>query len=241
MRVEPSHIPYISSGMKTALLNAENPFDTGGLENMRQADVAHHANVRFTSNFGAPTYEVAQQASGEIHSGWKVENHALKKANFAFIKFNRMPARDESPSVGDKFHISVAPKDLPKAFEIISRLVNSEESPINSWKASDVDRIRGTRLSLGGQFTLYPKPDRSDGTYSPQYMGKIQALVKTIEQELRAEGIQPSDHKPDSDVAAPEWGYVSYRNEVRSDRQGSANQNASLKREPFFKLTAGSE
>lgn len=236
MRVETTHIPYISSGTRYALLNAKNPFDTGGLENMSQADIARHANVRFTSNYGAPTYQVAQQASGEIYGGWKVENHGLKKANFPFIKFNRVPPRDESPSVGDKFHISVAPKDLPKAFEIISRLINSEESPINSWKTSDLDRIKGERLSLGGQFTLYPKPDRSDGTYSPEYMGKIQALIKTIEQELHAEGVQPSDHKPDSDVAAPEWGYVSYRNEIRSDRHGSEEQSALLRNEPFFKL-----
>lgn len=241
MRVETAPPIYMSSGVKSALSKGESPFNTGGLESMSNADVAPHANVRFTPNYGAPTFEVAQQSTGEIFGGWSSKNNALKLKNFPFIKLTRMPAKEEGKSVGDKFHISVTQKDVPKAFEVIGKLINSEDSPINSWKATDVTRTdpRDTRISQGAQFTLYPKPDRTDGTYSPAYMGKIQALVKTIEQALQQAGVGKSDHQPASDVSAPQWGYVSYRNEIRSDRQGSDSQSASLKREPFFKLTAG--
>ncbi|WP_257626990.1 type III effector [Pseudomonas sp. Xaverov 259] len=243
MRAEPAHIPYISSGIRNGLQNLGNPFNTGGLENMSQADVAQHANVRFKPNHGAPTYEVAQQSNGEIFQGWRVKNHAPIAKKYPFIKFVRTPAKEEQTSVGDKFHISVAQKDMPKAFDVISKLISSEDSPINSWKATDVNRVdpRDTRISQGAQFTLYAKPDRTDGTYSPEHMGKIQALVKAIEQALQQAGIGKSDNKPDSDVSVPQWGYVSYRNEIRSDRQGSESQSASLKLEPFFKLAVGVE
>ncbi|OPA89000.1 type III effector [Pseudomonas fluorescens] len=207
---------------------------------MRKADIAPFANTRFTLNYAAPTYEVAQQSSGQIHGGWRVENKALRHENFPFIKFTRIPPKGGGQTPGDKFHISVAKKDVPKAFELISRLINSPESPIDSWKTSDVDRMdpRDTRLSLGAQFTLYPKPDRADGTYSPEFMGKMHALVSTIEQQLQAEGVGRSDHPPASDVSAPQWRYTSYRNEHRSDREGSAGQTEALKNEPFFKLVA---
>ncbi len=241
MRVETSPPPYISLGVRDALLNGRSPFDTGGLENMSNADVARHANVRFSPNYGAPTFEVAQQSTGEVLGGWSCENKALKLKKFPFIKFTRTPAKEEGKSVGDKFHISVTQKDVPKAFEVISTLIHSEDSPINSWKTTDVSRVdpRDTRISQGAQFTLYPKPDRTDGTYSPEHMGKIRALVKALEQELQEAGVGKSEHKPASDVSAPQWGYVSYRNEVRSDRQGSESQSAALKQEPFFKLIAG--
>lgn len=126
MRAEPAHVPYISSGIRYGLQNLGNPFDTGGLENMSQADVAQHANVRFKPNHGAPTYEVAQQSDGEIFEGWSVKNHAPISKKYPFIKFVRTPAKEEGKSVGDKFHISVAPKDMPKAFDVISKLISSE-------------------------------------------------------------------------------------------------------------------
>jgi len=241
MQVETFHPPYISLGVREALWAGRNPFVTGGLESMSNTDVARHANVRFTPNYYAPTYEVAQQSSGEIFGGWSIENKALKREDFPFIKLKRTPAKEEGKSVGDKFHISVMQKDVPKAFEVISKIINSKDSPINSWKATDLSRIdpRTTRLLQNGQFTLYPKPDRKDGTYSPEYMGKIQALVKALEQALQEASVGKSDHKLASDVSAPQWGYVSYRNEVRSDRQGSESQSVALKQEPFFKLTAG--
>ncbi|WP_256347091.1 type III effector [Pseudomonas sp. D2002] len=241
MRVDTPQASFFGSGIKDLLLNGRNPFDTGGLEGMSNAEVARHANVSFTPNHGVPTYEVAKQSTGEIFAGWSSENKALKYKNFPFIKFTRTPAKQEGRSVGDKFHISVAQKDMAKAFEVVGKLINSEDSPINSWKATDVSRAdpRDTRISQGAQFTLYPKPDRTDGTYSPEHMGKIQALVKAIEQALQEAGISKSEHKPASDVSAPAWGYVSYRNEDRSNRVGSESQSAALKQEPFFKLIAG--
>lgn len=226
-----------------ALLSGDKTYETGGVEHIRQSDIAPYTNTRFTPNYAAPTFEVAQQSSGEIHGGWRVKNYALHDKKFPFIKLTRTPSKEEGPSVGDKFHISVEKKDVPKAFEIISRIVNSPESPINSWKTSDVDRMdpRDTRLSLGAQFTLYAKPDRTDGTYSPEHMGKMQALVNTLEHALQAEGIGRSDHPPASDVSAPQWRYTSYRNENRSDRKGSTAHTEALKNEPFFKLVTSTQ
>lgn len=240
MRLESPPSPYMSESLIKAMLDGENPHDTGGLENMRKEDIAPYTHARFTPNFCAPTFEVALQSKGETYGCWSVKNHAVEDKSYPYITLKRTPAKKEGKSVGDKFHISVDKKDVPKAFEVISKVINAEDSPINSWKTTDVTRSdpRNTRLTLGAQFTLYPKPDRTDGTYSPAYMGKIHALVKTIERELQAAGVGQSDHKPASDVSAPQWGYVSYRNEVRSDREGSPQQSASLKEEPFFKLTS---
>lgn len=217
--------------------NDKDPFQAGGAENISKADIAPYTRTCFKLNHAAPTFEVAQRSSGQSYGGWRVENEARR----SFISFKRTQPRKHEESVGDKFHISVSKADVPKAFEILSKLINAENSPINAWKTTDVTRTdpRDTRLSQGAQFTLYPKPDRADGTYSPEFLGKTQALVNTIEQELKCAGIRKSDHKPASDVSAPQWGYVSYRNEHRSNRVGSESQSAALRDEPFFKLTSG--
>ncbi|WP_294735269.1 type III effector [uncultured Pseudomonas sp.] len=212
--------------------------NTGGLEDMEQKQLAATNNALFKLNYSAPTYEVAQQSSGEIYGGWSVNNTVDETS---FINFKRVPPNGQGQTAGDKFHISVAPQDVTKAYDILSKLLTAENSPIDSWKVTDMGRLTQNtagerRISQGAQFTLYPKPDRADGTYSPEYMGKLQSLVKTIEQELRGAGIGQSEHKPASDVSAQQWQYASYRNANRSDRQGSPDQSDALKKEPFFKL-----
>ncbi|ENI0063693.1 type III effector phosphothreonine lyase, partial [Shigella sonnei] len=41
---------------------------------------------------------------------------------------------------------------------------------------------------------------------------------------------------PASDVRPEDWKYVSYRNELRSDRDGSERQEQMLREEPFYRL-----
>ncbi len=212
----------------------------GGLDEISKKDIQANNNKRFTLNYGLPTYEVAQRSFGDEYGGWRVNNSVTTTS---FINFKRVPATGHGSSVGDKFHLSVAPQDVIKAYDIISKLVAAENSPIDSWKVTDMGRLRGDtpqerRISQGAQFTLYPKPDRANGTYSPEYMGKLHSLVATIEQELRAAGIGQSEHKPASDVSARDWQFTSYRNENRSGRAGSPDQSAALKQEPFFQLVS---
>ncbi len=238
MRIDTPAV-FISLSTAAAIQAGEDPFDTGDLEEMRKEDIAPYTNQRFSLNLNVPNLEVARHASNEHHGGWQINNN-LANTRYPFITLKRSAARQEQKSVGDKLHISVNQKDVPKAFEVMGKLINSQESPINSWKVTDIARIdpRDTRLSQGAQFTLYPKPDLPDGSYSPKHIGKINALVRTLEQSLAAQGIEKSEHKPASDVSAPQWEYASYRNEFRSDRQGSSSQSTALKEEPFFKLVS---
>ncbi|MDD0420870.1 type III effector phosphothreonine lyase, partial [Shigella sonnei] len=41
---------------------------------------------------------------------------------------------------------------------------------------------------------------------------------------------------PASDVRPEDWKYVSYRNELRSDRDGSERQEQMLREEPLYRL-----
>ncbi|EPO2620266.1 type III effector phosphothreonine lyase, partial [Shigella flexneri] len=58
--------------------------------------------------------------------------------------------------VGDKFHISIAREQVPLAFQILSGLLFSEDSPIDKWKITDMNRVsQQSRVGIGAQFTLY--------------------------------------------------------------------------------------
>lgn len=243
MNVSPSSLATQWSDL-LALLEPPNPYkeSTAGLERVSKEEVAANTPAHFALNNGAPTYEVAQQTRNHQYAGWRVSNTAMTGEN-AFINFKREPRNGQGHSVGDKFHLSVEPKDVPKAYGIISKILNAQDSPIDSWKMTDLSRlvVQGAsdeRVSSGAQFTIYAKPDRADDTYSPQYMGKVRGLVQAIEEALQKAGIGQSSHKPASDVAADHWQYVTYRNENRSQRQGSAEQSDQLRQEPFFKLAS---
>lgn len=214
------------------------------LSRMNKGEVAAYTQTRFALNHGAPTYDVAMSARGEVHSGWAAFNQSAATGTDAFIHMDRVAPKSQGDFAGDKIHISVAPQHVAHAFNAIGKILQAEDGPVDKWKVTDMSRVHPNmppeqqRVALGAQFTIYAKPDRPDNTYSPQYMGKMRGMLASIENELRQAGIAPSSNRPASDVSPQHWQFASYRNEHSSDRAGSPNQLSALAQQPFFQLVA---
>lgn len=214
------------------------------LRGMNRNEVAANTQTRFALNHGAPTYDVASRGRGEQHAGWSAFNQSAMTGTDAFIHMDRVSPKSQGDFAGDKIHLSVAPQHVEAAFNAIAKILQAEDGPVDKWKVTDMSRMHPKmpaeqrRVTLGAQFTIYAKPDRPDNTYSPQYMGKLRGMIKSVEHELRQAGIAPSTHRPTSDVASQHWQFASYRNEKSSDRGNSPTQHQGLEHEPFFQLVA---
>ena len=138
---------------------------------------------------------------------------------------------------GDKFHISVQKEQIPQVFKALSGLLFSEDSPIDHWKVTDIERMDDpqSRTAVGAQFTLYVKPDKENSEYSASSLHSIRQFVECIESKLSSNEVEPGQH-PESDVHPANWQYVSYRNEKRSNRDGGKVQSEALRQEPFYRL-----
>lgn len=196
------------------------------IKNMRRVD--------FREAHGAPNYaDMQQSVFARLFQGYIVSNHKEKNV---FIHAFRQGPLCEGPFCGDKFHISVRREQVPQAFQILSGLLFSEDSPIDKWKVTDIDRVRPeSRVSIGAQFTLYIKADQKTSFYSADFLHSIKELVGNIESRLEMHNISAGEH-PCSDVMSGGWKYVSYRNEFRSDREGSEMQSHRLRAEPFYRI-----
>ncbi|RMP24365.1 Type III effector phosphothreonine lyase [Pseudomonas coronafaciens pv. atropurpurea] len=214
------------------------------LNRMNKGEVLAHTQTRFVLNHRAPTYEIVQRARGENHGGWTAFNKCRMTGTDMFIHMDRRAPKSKGEFAGDKFHLSVAPEHVARAFDAIGKLLQADDSPVDKWKVTDMSGVHTNappeqeRITQGAQFTLYAKPDRADNTYSPEYMGKMRGLISSIEHELRAAGIAQSRNRPASDVAPGHWAYASYRNEHKSERAGSSSQANELETEPFFQLVS---
>jgi phosphothreonine lyase len=209
----------------------KNNFDT--LHNqMRDMPVSH-----FKEALDVPDYsEICQSGLDSI-----IQSHDFllnKDSDSAFIYAFRQSPKYQGISDGDKFHISVQRDMLPQAFQALSGLLFSEDSPVDTWKMTDLDRIdKKHRLSVGAQFTLYIKPDQKNSHYSVSLLHNIREFIACLESRLSENGII-SGQCPDSDVHPEYWQYLSYRNELRSERYGSEAQSRVLREEPFYRLMA---
>ncbi|MEJ8799741.1 type III effector phosphothreonine lyase [Trinickia caryophylli] len=179
---------------------------------------------------------------GAMNSGGYMKLHAgfalFKRPSDVFINALR---RQSSPSSGDKLHVSVDESRVEDAFDTIAGLLFSDDSPIDQWKIVDTRRVaklKDTRVSHGANITLYVEP--SNGTaYSSRDLSRVRALIDQIEAMLSQAGIAPGI-PPASDAVAPQWRYVSYRNEHMSSREdGGPMQRSRLAGEPFFRLVSG--
>lgn len=57
-------------------------------------------------------------------------------------------------------------QQVPQAFQALSELLFSEDSPIDKWKVTDMARVdQQSRVGEDAQFTLYVKPDQEDTQY----------------------------------------------------------------------------
>ncbi|MCJ2371267.1 type III effector [Pseudomonas sp. RGM 3321] len=244
----PINRPAFNLKLNTAIAQPTVKKDAGAeLRRLNQREVRANTQTRFAVNHRAPTYEVAQSALGENHGGWTAANHFKMTGSEVFIHMDRLEPNCKGEFAGDKIHLSVAPEDVPDAFNAIGKILQASDSPVDSWKVTDMKCLQAEmpaakqRVALGAQFTIYAKPDRADNTYSPEYMGKMRGMISSIEQELSAAGVRQSSHRPDSDVSPGHWSYASYRNEHKSNRSGTSNQHKNLEAEPFFQLVSFSD
>lgn len=88
---------------------------------------------------------------------------------------------------------------------------------------------------IGAQFTLYIKPDQENSQYSVFLLHKTRQFIEYLESRLAEKGITPGQY-PASDVHPENWKYLSYRNELRSGRDGDEMQLQALREEPFYRL-----
>ncbi|CAI8808231.1 MAPK phosphothreonine lyase [Pseudomonas zeae] len=154
----------------------------------------------------------------------------------AFIKAKREQPHDAGGYVGDKLHLSVGFDQVPKAFNVISRLLLSDDCPVDEWKVTDVALVGSSeRVAEGAQFTLYVKPQKADPQYTAEGLNSLRHFVLCLESVLTGNDIQPGRY-PSSDVRPDHWQFCSYRNEYRSEREGNESQDQSLRDEPFFRL-----
>ncbi|MBV6322471.1 hypothetical protein [Duganella violaceipulchra] len=191
----------------------------------------------FRRECNAPTYDDGRLA-GFIQEkcGHRLSNPGAD----AFIHVRRTGGGQPDQYAGDKIHISVRPEQLPAAFSAVAPLLFSMDSPIDSWKVTDMERCsRQSRLYRGAQFTLYIKPQGAECRYEAEGLKKLQDFVQNLETALLESGV-PAGRRPDSDVSAPGWQYASYRNEYSSDREGGEAQQRRQREEPFFKLISNS-
>ncbi|EDW1658714.1 type III secretion system effector phosphothreonine lyase SpvC, partial [Salmonella enterica] len=59
--------------------------------------------------------------------------------------------------------------------------------------------------------------------------------IECLESRLSENGVI-SGQCPESDVHPENWKYLSYRNELRSGRDGGEMQRQALREEPFYRL-----
>jgi phosphothreonine lyase len=125
---------------------------------------------------------------------------------------------------------------VPQAFQALSGLLFSEDSPVDKWKVTDMEQVdQQARVSLGAQFTLYIKPDQENSLYSASLLHKTRQFIECLEVRLSENGVI-SGQCPESDVHPENWKYLSYRNELRSRHDGGEMQRQALREEPFYRL-----
>jgi phosphothreonine lyase len=178
------------------------------------------------------TYWATQNGFTLLHNGFRLNNNRED----AFIHAHREQAQYPGAYAGDKFHLSVKPEQVPRAFDALSGLLFSDHSPIDQWKVTDMARVSpGERVSEAAQFTLYVKPDGTDLQYTAKGLNNLRHFMAQLESVMVAHGIQPGQH-PDSDVRPAHWQFSSYRNELRGEREDSEIQSAALRNELFYRL-----
>lgn len=189
----------------------------------------------FKEALDAPDYSGMRQSGFfSMSQGFQLNSHG----NDVFIHARREFPQSQGEFAGDKFHISVLRDMVPQAFQALSGLLFSEDSPVDKWKVTDIEQVdQQARVSLGAQFTLYIKPDQENSHYSASFLHKTRQYIERLESRLSENRIISGQY-PESDVHPENWKYLSYRNELRSGRDGGEMQSEILREEPFYRLMA---
>ncbi|WDC32317.1 type III secretion system effector phosphothreonine lyase (plasmid) [Escherichia albertii] len=228
-KLPPLHIEstYAGASRSSANEHLKNNFDTLH-NNMRNMPVSCFKEAQ-----GVPDYSGIRQIDYfDMSQGFLLNTDSSD----VFIHACRDTPKNQGKFAGDKFHISVQRDMMPQAFQLLSGLLFSEDSPIDKWKVTNLERVdQQARVSVGAQFTLYIKPDQENSQYSSSLLHNIRDFIECLESRLSNNGIIPGQ-RPESDVHPENWQYFSYRNELRSERSGSEIQSQTLREEPFYRL-----
>lgn len=228
------NLPPLNMGAPAAHAPAPSSADhlRANMEGLRQ-QVRAMPPADFREAQHAPDY------AGMRQSGFACMSHGFMLSSGGqdvFMHARREQAQNQGEFAGDKFHLSVRRDLVPQAFQALSGLLFSESSPIDKWKVTDMARVEPeARVGAGAQLTLYVKPDGADSHYSAQGLSQVRQFVERLETTLAEHGIEPGQH-PESDVRPENWRYASYRNELRSGREGGDAQSQALREEPFYRL-----
>lgn len=229
----PSKRPSSSAGMREPTLQSEaiRADLSSNFESLAE-QIAALNDERFEPDGVPMRYETMRTGGyGKEHAGFIV----FTNQGPPFVNAGRPNNDVES---GDKLHVSVSRSHVERAFDSLAGLLFAADSPINQWKVTDIYRAPPKhRITEGAQLTLFVNP-RGCSRYCAQHLHKVRAFIGRIEAILSQQGIDPGV-RPESDVAAPHWRYVSYRNEFASGRTGGEAQRIGLEQEPFFKLIGG--
>ncbi|VVP27814.1 type III secretion system effector phosphothreonine lyase [Pseudomonas fluorescens] len=237
MPIKSRPAPLKLTQLKLNVLDAATPQSTHRYLNSNFESLIHQMRIEPVPDFKhashAPDYcNILRSGFNDRHNNFMLNN----SGEDVFIHARREPAQCTGPFDGDKFHLSIKPDEVPEAFDALRGLLFSDDSPIDQWKVTDMERAEpASRVSEGTQFTLYVKLDLASEQNLVQELRRVRHFVECMESLLTESNIQPGQY-PDSDIRPSSWQYVSYRNELRSQREGSEAQNQMLRSEPFYRL-----
>ncbi|AQS36605.1 virulence-associated protein [Shewanella psychrophila] len=219
--IVPQHIPLPTPKVSKEIKNE----DVANL--LKEMDTQPKSSFKNADFHGS--YQTLSQGDYENQcSGYKLSNVPFGDV---FIHANK--ENESRKYLGDKIHISIDRTQLSAGFDSILPILLSEDSPIDKWKVTDLNRCPpDSRVAVGAQLTLYVKADKESG-YVPAELKKVKDFLEEIELTLSQSSTLPGE-KPQSDVSAANWNFISYRNENRSDREGGASHL--LYEEPFFQV-----
>ncbi|EJA8275561.1 type III secretion system effector phosphothreonine lyase SpvC, partial [Salmonella enterica subsp. enterica serovar Enteritidis] len=156
LNIPPLNIVAAYDGAEIPSTNKHLKNNFNSLHNqMRKMPVSH-----FKEALDVPDYSGMRQSGFfAMSQGFQLNNHGYD----VFIHARRESPQSQGKFAGDKFHISVLRDMVPQAFQALSGLLFSEDSPVDKWKVTDMEKVvQQARVSLGAQFTLYIKPDQEN-------------------------------------------------------------------------------
>lgn len=175
------------------------------------------------------------------------------KHSFLYCQHHTLQESEVNAYAGNKLHLSIKREELSKGFDVIKGLLFSPDSPIKAWKLTNLNLPKfqanpSNRITDGMQFTLYLYPDEDKEKFSDTHATTIKNFIAALEKSLSDAGIKPGI-RPESDVAADHWQYMSYRREnealkleeVRVSDERSLSEEEKqrvhpvLKAQPIFK------
>ncbi|HFH6439845.1 TPA: type III secretion system effector phosphothreonine lyase SpvC [Salmonella enterica subsp. enterica serovar Typhimurium] len=229
LNIPPLNIVAAYDGAEIPSTNKHLKNNFNSLHNqMRKMPVSHFKEALYVPDYSG----MRQSGFFAMSQGFQLNNHGYD----VFIHARRESPQSQGKFAGDKFHISVLRDMVPQAFQALSGLLFSEDSPVDKWKVTDMEKVvQQARVSLGAQFTLYIKPDQENSQYSASFLHKTRQFIECLESRLSENGVI-SGQCPESDVHPENWKYLSYRNELRSGRDGGEMQRQALREEPFYRL-----